>query len=192
MLNWHEIDRLIATFRRTVLNCEGLSRIVLYPIMFYIWTELQTRYKVMANFNKFCKRKTIRRKLWNMSIIVGSEKREGITATSYRLLLTISQMFFGIRAVMINVKTLYFSFSKNLLLAVGLWPYQQSMLTQFQFIFIFCILISTIIFNVRSIYNIELILHNNLQLVYNMQWLKQQNVTFQDNVYLTHIYINQY
>ncbi|XP_067216122.1 odorant receptor 47a-like [Linepithema humile] len=47
---------------------------------------------------------------------------------------------------MIDLKTQYFSYNKILLLAVGLWPYQQSKLTRLQFIFLSIILITATIF----------------------------------------------
>ncbi|KAF3054231.1 Odorant receptor 397 [Nylanderia fulva] len=47
---------------------------------------------------------------------------------------------------MINVETNYFSINKLLLRTLGLWPYQQSNLTRFQFIFLSTILTTHVIF----------------------------------------------
>ncbi|KAF3054229.1 Odorant receptor 314 [Nylanderia fulva] len=47
---------------------------------------------------------------------------------------------------MTNVETNYFSVNKFLLLALGLWPYQQSNLTRIQFIFLSSILTTHVIF----------------------------------------------
>ncbi|CAL1681323.1 unnamed protein product [Lasius platythorax] len=58
---------------------------------------------------------------------------------------------------MINVETEYFSLNKILLLAVGLWPYQQSNLTRFQFIFLSSILTTNVIFQVKDL--LEQLLH---------------------------------
>lgn len=62
-----------------------------------------------------------------------------------------SQTHLETRVRMIDVEDLYFSFSKKLLLVVGLWPYQQSMIVQFQNIVIFCILVTGVIFHVCTI-----------------------------------------
>ena len=50
--------------------------------------------------------------------------------------------------------------NKILLLAIGLWPYQQSKFTQLQFIFFCAILSAGIIFQVR----------NNIKLLYNVNY----------------------
>ncbi|XP_067215141.1 uncharacterized protein [Linepithema humile] len=47
---------------------------------------------------------------------------------------------------MICLESQYFNFNKILLLAIGLWPYQQSKLTRLRFIFFCCILTSAIVF----------------------------------------------
>ncbi|XP_025073593.1 uncharacterized protein LOC112552482 [Pogonomyrmex barbatus] len=52
---------------------------------------------------------------------------------------------------MICLKTQYFSLNRILLLAIGLWPYQQSKFTQCQFIFLFGILSTCIIFMVKKL-----------------------------------------
>ncbi|KAF3054233.1 Odorant receptor 307 [Nylanderia fulva] len=46
---------------------------------------------------------------------------------------------------MFDVQTKYFSVSKTLLLALGLWPYQQSNFTRFQFIFLSTVLTTQVI-----------------------------------------------
>lgn len=66
-----------------------------------------------------------------------------------------NQMCLGTRIEMINVEALFFSLTRNLMLAVGLWPYQQPMFAQLQYILIFGFLATTIIFHVRL--NIELV-----------------------------------
>jgi len=50
---------------------------------------------------------------------------------------------------MISLETQYFNLNKTLLRALGLWPYQQSKLVQFQFILFSGILATAIIFQVR-------------------------------------------
>ena len=50
---------------------------------------------------------------------------------------------------MIYIET-HNNLNKILLLAVGLWPYQQSRFTQFQFIFFYTILLADIIFQVQN------------------------------------------
>jgi len=54
---------------------------------------------------------------------------------------------------MVHLKIQYFSFNRILLLVIGLWPYEQSKFTRFQFIFFSAILTSGIIFQVRTEYN---------------------------------------
>jgi len=49
---------------------------------------------------------------------------------------------------MIHPETQYNNLNKILLLAIGLWPYQQSKFTQFQFIFFCTVLSAGIIFQV--------------------------------------------
>ncbi|KAL6419414.1 hypothetical protein ACFW04_011420 [Cataglyphis niger] len=51
---------------------------------------------------------------------------------------------------MICLETQYFNMNRILLLAVGLWPYQQSNLTRLQFIFFFTILTTNVIFQCTS------------------------------------------
>ncbi|XP_029678597.1 uncharacterized protein LOC115244795 [Formica exsecta] len=47
---------------------------------------------------------------------------------------------------MIRLETQYFNLNRILLLAIGLWPYQQSNFTRFQFIFLSTTLITSLIF----------------------------------------------
>jgi len=54
---------------------------------------------------------------------------------------------------MVHLEIQYFSFNRILLLVIGLWPYEQSKFTRFQFIFFSAILTSGIIFQVRTEYN---------------------------------------
>ena len=64
---------------------------------------------------------------------------------------------------MIRLEIQYFNLNKILLLAIGLWPYQQSILTRFQFVFLSSILTASIIFQVRKKYNdVRLFLPINL------------------------------
>jgi len=51
---------------------------------------------------------------------------------------------------MIRLEVQYFNINRILLLAIGLWPYQQSIFTRFQFIFLSSILTTCIIFQVRD------------------------------------------
>lgn len=57
---------------------------------------------------------------------------------------------------MVIAEDLFFSISKKIMLAVGLWPYQQSTLVQIQNTFILGILVAAMIFQVSFI-NIELV-----------------------------------
>ncbi|XP_071637991.1 uncharacterized protein [Temnothorax longispinosus] len=52
---------------------------------------------------------------------------------------------------MIRLEVQYFGLNKILLLAIGLWPHQQSKLTRFQFIFLSSILTTSIIFQLTSL-----------------------------------------
>ncbi|XP_024884735.1 uncharacterized protein LOC112462901 [Temnothorax curvispinosus] len=52
---------------------------------------------------------------------------------------------------MIHLGARYYSLIRLLLLAVGLWPYQQSIFTQFQFIFFSAILSASIIFQLTPL-----------------------------------------
>ncbi|KAL6260650.1 hypothetical protein P5V15_008169 [Pogonomyrmex californicus] len=64
---------------------------------------------------------------------------------------------------MICIETQYFSLNRTLLLAFGLWPYQQSKFTRLQFILFFGILTSSILFQVKDLM-IELQnIYNNLE-----------------------------
>lgn len=49
---------------------------------------------------------------------------------------------------MINVEDRYFSIHRTLLLTIGLWPYQKSKLARIQFVCLFSILLSCIMFQV--------------------------------------------
>jgi len=51
---------------------------------------------------------------------------------------------------MIFIETQYFGLNKILLLAVGLWPYQQTKLVRFRFFFFLGILTTAILFQVRQ------------------------------------------
>jgi len=51
---------------------------------------------------------------------------------------------------MIRLESQYYSLNRILLLAVGLWPYQQTKFTQFQFIFFSAILSTGITFQVTK------------------------------------------
>ncbi|XP_036143078.1 uncharacterized protein LOC105832827 [Monomorium pharaonis] len=57
----------------------------------------------------------------------------------------------GARKEMIRLEVQYFNLNRILLLAVGLWPYQQSKLTRLQFIFLCSILTTSIIFQLTSL-----------------------------------------
>jgi len=50
---------------------------------------------------------------------------------------------------MIRIESLQINLNRILLLAIGLWPYQQSKLVRAQLIILFSILITFIIFQVR-------------------------------------------
>ncbi|XP_011690172.1 PREDICTED: uncharacterized protein LOC105451432 [Wasmannia auropunctata] len=52
---------------------------------------------------------------------------------------------------MIQLEIQYFSLNRILLLIIGLWPYQQSKLTRFQFIFLSTILTAGIIFQLTTL-----------------------------------------
>ncbi|XP_070523056.1 odorant receptor 94a-like [Cardiocondyla obscurior] len=52
---------------------------------------------------------------------------------------------------MICIETQFFSLNRILLLCIGLWPHQQSRITRFQFIFLFVILLTGIIFQVKKL-----------------------------------------
>ncbi|XP_032687828.1 uncharacterized protein LOC116851995 [Odontomachus brunneus] len=56
---------------------------------------------------------------------------------------------------MISIQTQHFNINRILLLAIGLWPYQQSRLVQFQVIFIFGILTSSIVFQLTAFLTTE-------------------------------------
>jgi len=58
------------------------------------------------------------------------------------------QMYLNAAKMKISFQERYFSFNRIILLAVGLWPYQQSKLVRFQITVIFGILISYIAFQV--------------------------------------------
>lgn len=58
------------------------------------------------------------------------------------------------RIEMISIEDQYFSLGKTLLLSIGLWPYQQPLFAQLHYLFVFGILISAILFQVRP--NMEL------------------------------------
>jgi len=60
---------------------------------------------------------------------------------------------------MICLETEYFILSKILLRTIGLWPYQQSIFAQFQFIFFLGILMATIVFQVKLYFYYAKILH---------------------------------
>lgn len=51
---------------------------------------------------------------------------------------------------MISLETQHFNINRVLLLIIGLWPYQRSLLTELQLTLFFCILITFIIFQVRQ------------------------------------------
>ncbi|XP_011059576.1 PREDICTED: uncharacterized protein LOC105149097 [Acromyrmex echinatior] len=53
---------------------------------------------------------------------------------------------------MIHLEIQYFSFNRILLLVIGLWPYQQSKFTRFQFILISTILTAGIVFQTSNNY----------------------------------------
>ncbi|XP_032687879.1 uncharacterized protein LOC116852028 [Odontomachus brunneus] len=59
------------------------------------------------------------------------------------------------RIDMICIETLYINLNRLLLLAVGLWPYQQSKLVQLQLILLFSTLISFILFQFASLVTLE-------------------------------------
>ncbi|KAL0109507.1 hypothetical protein PUN28_014519 [Cardiocondyla obscurior] len=52
---------------------------------------------------------------------------------------------------MICIETQFFSLNRILLLCIGLWPHQQSRITRFQFIFLFVILLTGIIFQLTTL-----------------------------------------
>jgi len=51
---------------------------------------------------------------------------------------------------MVSSEDHYFNFNKILLLAIGLWPYEQSKFARFQYIFFSVILMEAIIFQVKK------------------------------------------
>lgn len=78
------------------------------------------------------------------------KKREISTSLFFvAIFLFALQTRLGSRTEMINVEAKYFNFSRIFLLAVGLWPYRQSELTQLQRILIVGILTTAITFHVR-------------------------------------------
>lgn len=68
-----------------------------------------------------------------------------------------NQSYLGRRGEMVHLEIQYFNLNRILLLAIGLWPYQQSKLTRFQFIFSSIILTTGIIFQVKVEYNNNII-----------------------------------
>jgi hypothetical protein len=54
---------------------------------------------------------------------------------------------------MVCLEDHYFNVNRILLLAIGLWPYEQSKFTQFQVIFFSGILMTSIIFQVKNGFN---------------------------------------
>lgn len=62
-----------------------------------------------------------------------------------------SQMYFDDNKMMICIRERYFTFNRITLLAVGLWPYQQTKLVQFQLAVFLGILISFVAFQVLSV-----------------------------------------
>jgi len=64
-----------------------------------------------------------------------------------------NQSHLGRRREMIHLESQYFNLNKILLLVIGLWPYQQSKFTRFQFVFFSTILTTGIIFQVKVEYN---------------------------------------
>ncbi|KAL6260670.1 hypothetical protein P5V15_008190 [Pogonomyrmex californicus] len=65
------------------------------------------------------------------------------------------QISLHIRGVMICIITKYFSLNKILLLALGLWPYNQSNFVRFQIVLILSILTSSIIFQLTTFLTAE-------------------------------------
>lgn len=60
---------------------------------------------------------------------------------------------------MIRIEQEYFGINKLLMLAVGIWPYEQSKLTRLQFIFISAALASIIIVQVNKYINKTLFIY---------------------------------
>ncbi|XP_019697032.1 uncharacterized protein LOC109503860 isoform X2 [Harpegnathos saltator] len=71
-----------------------------------------------------------------------------------RCILREMQMFVENRE-MIDIETLYFSFSKTLLRSVGLWPHQHMRLIQLQYILSFGILLTVIVFHFTTFMTAE-------------------------------------
>ncbi|EZA61631.1 hypothetical protein DMN91_004356 [Ooceraea biroi] len=65
----------------------------------------------------------------------------------------------------ICIKERYFSFNRISLLAIGLWPYQQSTFAQIQMVFIFGILISFITFQLSRLLFVEWTLNFTLKML---------------------------
>lgn len=61
-----------------------------------------------------------------------------------------SQMRLNTSEEMISIESLNISLNRTLLLAVGLWPYQQSKLVQFQLVLLFGILATSVVSQVRQ------------------------------------------
>ncbi|KAL0109496.1 hypothetical protein PUN28_014513 [Cardiocondyla obscurior] len=54
---------------------------------------------------------------------------------------------------MVSIISRYFKFNRYIMLAIGIWPYQNSKFSQVQVITIFSIILSYIIFQIRSLMN---------------------------------------
>jgi len=75
----------------------------------------------------------------------------------------------------ISFEERYFKFNRIILLAVGLWPYEQTKFARFQVILFFGILISSIVFQVYQ-YKIYCIIGDSIYSIYNI--LFNSNNTF--------------
>ncbi|XP_067208924.1 uncharacterized protein [Linepithema humile] len=69
------------------------------------------------------------------------------------------QTCFSARRVMINIKDRYFSLNRTLLLMIGLWPYERSLLTRLQLICIFSTLATGIIFQLTTFMTLKCTTH---------------------------------
>lgn len=65
-----------------------------------------------------------------------------------RRVLREAQTYGRCRVNMIDVEAQYFSSIKNLLLAMGLWPYRQTRLVHLQYAFLLTIVLTALVFQV--------------------------------------------
>lgn len=134
-----EIDRLIiVSFARKVNFQVFRSHINCYYIYYINYTALILKWTICITIYEIILIK------WNYSVIQSANGKKEIN----QYLFCICQTYLDTRGVMICIDCLNMNLNRMLLLAVGLWPYQQSKLVQFQLILFFIILITCIIFQV--------------------------------------------